>query len=170
MVDVRKLAAYAAFAVFLTSCTGDPSAMGSGPQRVADPLPDLTGTDLSGERLSTADFLGRVLVINVWASWCDSCEAEQPELVRVAERYASRGVSFLGINHTDQQAAALTFAERFDVPYPSLYDPSGRFSGDLGYFALPDTYVVDAAGTIRFAIWGATDEEELSGLLDELLA
>ncbi len=162
-----RLVAYAALAFLTVACPG--TAVTSGPKRVSEPLPELSGVDLNGEPLSTSDFVGDVLVINVWASWCDPCEAEQPELVRVAAAYTDRGVSFLGIDHTDQNAAALAFVRRFGVPYPSLYDPEGRFSGDLGYFALPDTYVIDAAGTIRFVIAGATNEEELSGLLDELL-
>jgi hypothetical protein len=58
----------------------------------------------------------------------------------------------------------------FDVSYPSLYDPQGRTAALLDYPFLPDTYVVDAAGTIRYAIYGETDEAELSGLIDDVLA
>jgi thiol-disulfide isomerase/thioredoxin len=140
-------------------------------ERVSEPLPLLEGEAVDGDAtLSTADHAGEVLVLNVWASWCAPCEAEMPELVRVAERYADRGVTFLGINHTDQLASARTFARRYEVPYDSFHDDAGRFAAKLGYLGLPDTYVVDAGGTIRFAINGATTEAELAGLLDEVLA
>jgi len=120
--------------------------------------------------MSTEDHAGQVLVLNVWASWCAPCEAEMPELVKVARAYANRGVTFLGINHQDQLAAARAFAERYDVPYDSFHDDAGRFAAKLGYLGLPDTYVVDAGGTIRLAISGPTTEEQLSALLDEVLA
>ena len=140
-------------------------------ERVEEPLPVLEGEAVDGDAtLSTADHAGEVMVLNVWASWCAPCEAEMPELVRVAERYADRGVTFLGINHTDQLASARSFAQRYDVPYDSFHDDAGRFAAKLGYVGLPDTYVVDAGGTIRFAINGATTEAQLSGLLDEILA
>ncbi len=156
----------------LAACTGGSTETGTtSVQRVSEPLPLLEGKAVDGDAtLSTADHAGEVLVLNVWASWCAPCEEEMPELVRVAERYENRGVTFLGINHTDQLASARTFARRYRVPYDSFHDDAGRFAAKLGYLGLPDTYVVDAGGTIRFAINGPTTEAELSGLLDEVLA
>jgi thiol-disulfide isomerase/thioredoxin len=139
-------------------------------RRLDEPLPLLSGDDLDGGRISTEDFRGDVLVLNVWGSWCGPCEQEQPALVRVAERYAADGVSFMGINHTDQVAQAKEFVRRFRVPYPSLYDPAGRTAADLDYVGLPDTYIVDREGQIRIAINGPTDEAQLTALLDEVLA
>ena len=139
-------------------------------RRVSEPLPVLEADSVDdGKPITTADHAGEVLVLNVWASWCEPCEAEMPELVRVANAYAGRGVTFLGINHQDQAAAARAFAARYDVPYDSFHDDAGRFAAKLGYLGLPDTYVVDTTGTIRFAITGATTEAQLSELLDELL-
>ena len=59
--------------------------------------------------------------------------------------------------------------EEFGVPYPSLFDPSGRTAAELGFPALPDTYVVDPQGTIRWVVYGETDERELAGLIDDVL-
>ncbi len=151
-----------------TRASGEDSV--TGVREVFEPMPVLSGEDLRGKPLSSQDLAGHVLVVNAWATWCTPCEREQPALVQVADRYAERGVRFLGIDHADQQAAALEWVRRFDVPYSSLADPSGRFAGTLGYIGLPDTYVVDASGTIRFVVTGPTDAEQLSGLLDRLLA
>jgi peroxiredoxin len=138
---------------------------------VSEPLPMLRGEDLQGNAISSTDFAGKVLVINVWADWCTPCQQEQPDLVTVAKRYADRGVAFLGIDHMDQTAAAQEWVRRYHVPYPSIADPSGRFAASFDYFGLPDTYVVDASGTIRYAIGpGATSATQLSGLLDQVLA
>ena len=91
-------------------------------------------------------------------------------LVELAQRYGDQGVRFLGINHRDDLDAAKAWIEEFGVPYPSLYDPAGRTAADLGYPALPDTYVVDRQGTIRWVVFGQTDEKELEGLIDDLVA
>lgn len=139
-------------------------------REVSDPLPLLEGDTLQGEPIATTDFLGSVLVMNVWATWCGPCETEQPELVRVANAYADRGVAFLGIDTLEGAAQALEWERRFDVPYPSLHDPNGRAAVELEYVGPPATYIVDRDGVIRVAITGPTTEEQLSGLIDELLA
>jgi thiol-disulfide isomerase/thioredoxin len=111
-----------------------------------------------------------VLVINVWSETCAPCRREQPHLVALARSLAPRGVRFLGINYLDDPDAARAWVREFDVPYPSLHDRSGRTAADLGYPALPDTYVVDAAGTIRWVVYGETDARELAGLIADVLA
>jgi cytochrome c biogenesis protein CcmG/thiol:disulfide interchange protein DsbE len=142
-----------------------------GAARVDEPLPRLAGKSVGGGRLNASAFKdGSVLVINVWASWCAPCRKEQPMLVELAWRYGDQGVRFLGINHRDDLDAAKAWIKEFGVPYPSLYDPAGRTAADLGYPALPDTYVVDRQGTIRWVVFGQTDEKELEGLIDDLVA
>ena len=134
-------------------------------------MPLLAGKDLDGNAISSTDFLGSVLVVNAWAHWCTPCEQEQPALVALARKYKSSGVRFLGINHMDQDAAALAWVRTYGVPYPSIADPTGRFAASLDYFGLPDTYVVDPSGTIRYIIGpGATSEAQLSSVIDEVLA
>ena len=139
--------------------------------RVDEPLPRLAGKTLDGDHLNaSAHADGSVLVINVWADWCGPCRKEQPQLVRLADRYHEDEVRFLGINYQDDRDAARAWVEEFGVPYPSLYDPSGRTAVDLGYPFLPDTYVVDRQGTIRWVVFGASDEKELQDLIDDLIA
>ncbi len=135
------------------------------------PLPRLAGETVDGAHLDAGSYAeGSVLVINVWADWCAPCRREQPQLVRLADRYEDDDVRFLGINYQDDRDAAKAWIEEFGVPYPSLFDPSGRSAVDLGFPALPDTYVVDRSGTIRWVVYGETDERELAGLIDDVLA
>ncbi|HET6790890.1 MAG TPA: TlpA disulfide reductase family protein [Actinomycetota bacterium] len=151
------------------SCTGDESVIGVAEQDA--PLPRLAGETVDGDHLDAASYAdGSVLVINVWADWCAPCRREQPQLVRLADRYEDEGVRFLGINYQDDRDAARAWIEEFRVPYPSLFDPSGRSAADLGFPALPDTYVVDRGGTIRWVVYGETDERELAGLIEDVLA
>jgi peroxiredoxin len=161
-------------ALLLASCARGAAQERVGPtiRAASEPLPELQGDDLQGEPISSREFLGHVLVLNVWASWCiPFCSQEQPALVATAKRYERKGVRFLGINHLDQEAAAVEWVRHYGVPYPSLYDPSGKFAAVLGYYGLPDTYVVDAEGTIRYILGpGPATKDELATAIDAVLA
>lgn len=158
-----------AFLAVLASCQGDDS--GLGVAQVDRPLPRLAGKTVEGDRLDASSYAdGDVLVINVWADWCAPCRREQPQLVRLADRYEGDGVRFLGINYQDDRDAARAWISEYDVPYPSLFDPFGRSAPDLGFPALPGTYVVGPGGTIRWVVYGETDERELGGLIENVLA
>src|SRR5262245_41156495 len=132
-MQVRRSIAVATALLALAACTrgGATAAEGPGVRAVDEPLPTLSGTTVDGHELSSTDFLGKVLVVNAWASWCTPCQLEQPELVDVAKRYAHHGVRFLGIDHMDQDAAARAWVESYHVPYPSIADPDGTFAASL---------------------------------------
>ncbi len=141
-----------------------------GVARMDEPLPRLAGLTLEGEHLDASAYAdGRMLVINVWSESCGPCRREQPHLVELARRFEDDGVRFLGINYLDDPNAANAWVDEFDVPYPSLHDRSGRTAVKLGYPALPDTYVVDRGGTIRWVVFGETDQKELTRLIQDVL-
>lgn len=117
------------------------------------------GETLEGEPISLDDFAGQVVVVNVWGSWCPPCRKEAPLLAEVARDLERRDVAFLGINTRDSSRdQALAFEQRFEVPYPSIYDSSGRtmlaFSGLLPPSAVPSTLVIDAEGRVAARILG----------------
>jgi len=158
-----------ALSLVAAACT-DPASATVAPVAVDEPLPLLEGETLDGGRFSSEDLAGSPMVVNAWASWCVECETETPQLIALSREYADEGVRFVGINHGDQHAAATAFAARYGVPYPSLEDPAGRYAASFGYLGLPATFVVDASGTIRWAIFGPTDAEQLAPLIDDVLA
>jgi DsbE subfamily thiol:disulfide oxidoreductase len=125
---------------------------------------------VQGGDVATGDYHGKVLVVNVWATWCGPCRQEQPALQEVWSRYAGRGVAFVGLDYRDDDAQAKEWIRQFGVTYPSIKDQAGAYADDFAFPALPDTYVVDRTGTIRYWIFGATDAAVLGGLLDRLLA
>lgn len=149
----------------------EPTPERGAPVEMNTPLPSIVGEALDGSTLDSADFRGRPTVINAWATWCGPCEREQPALVRLAQRYGTR-VRFVGINYNDDdRAGAVRWLERYHVPYPSYYDASGRTAHLLKYpLGIPDTYVADASGVIRWAIYGELDEQRLASAIDEVLA
>lgn len=153
--------------VVAVACGG--SGDGLGLVEVNRPLPALRGATLQGGEVTPADHEGRIVVVNFWATWCGPCREEQPALQRVFETYGDR-VRFVGVDERDDTAAARAWIDEFGVGYPSIEDQAGAWADDFGFVGLPDTYVADAGGTIRFLITGATDEAELSGVLDRLLA
>lgn len=132
-------------------------------------FPGLQGEAVVGPPVDTGVMDRTVLVVNVWASWCEPCRREQPALQQVQAAYAGRGVELLGINYRDDRAAAERWIEDFGVTYPSVYDAEGRTAAVLDFPYVPDTYLIDVSGTMRYVVYGETTAQELSGLIDELL-
>lgn len=122
-------------------------------------LGTVAGVTLDGKHLSLRDLRGRVVVVNVWGSWCPPCRAEADNLVAAARQLAPKGVAFVGIDSRDPSTAqARAFVRTYRVPYPSIYDPSGRnllaFHGTLGPTSIPSTVVLDRRGRVAASILG----------------
>jgi thiol-disulfide isomerase/thioredoxin len=141
-------------------------------QRPAAPL--IEGTTLDGKPWSSASAAGKVIVYNVWGSWCSPCRAEAPALVQASKRTADKAV-FVGLNARDlDKAAPQAFVRSFEVPYVNLYDPDGalllKFSGQLPASAIPSTLLVDPQGRVAARVIGETTEATLVGLVEDLAA
>jgi DsbE subfamily thiol:disulfide oxidoreductase len=160
--------AIAGMIAYLARPAPDPREEG-GVAELDQAFPGLRGEAVVGPAVDTDTMEGSVVVVNVWATWCAPCRREQPVLLRVQAHYEGRGVEFVGVNYRDDRAAAERWIQEFAVTYPSVYDPDGRTAATLGFPFLPDTYVVDAGGTMRYVVYGETSEEELSGLIDDVL-
>ncbi len=125
------------------------------PREVPSPLVDkpapafkLAKLGRDGETLSTADLRGKVWLLNVWASWCVSCRYEHPLLVELAK---AQVVPIVGLNYKDKNDLALGWlAERGDPYWVSVVDADGRVGIDWGVYGVPETFVVDKAGVIRY--------------------
>ena len=120
---------------------------------------DVSGTTLAGKKLDLASYAGKVVVLNVWGSWCPPCRKEAPSLVSASRQLAADGVAFVGINTKDSSPdLGRAYERRFQVPYDSLYDPSGRtllaFHGTLNPSAIPSTVVIDQQGRVAASILG----------------
>ncbi len=147
------------------------------PSRVPSPLigKSVPGFELAtvaepGRRVAPRDFEGQVWLLNVWASWCVACREEHPVMMRASER---EGLTLVGLDYKDQRGSAVQWLERHGDPYTvSAHDPEGKVGMDLGVYGVPETYVIDAEGTIRYKHVGPisheTLEEEILPLVDDL--
>jgi cytochrome c biogenesis protein CcmG/thiol:disulfide interchange protein DsbE len=116
---------------------------------VGHPAPALTGSTLDGARFDLADWRGQVVLVNVWGSWCYPCRQEQPLLAAAYSSLHARGLRMVGIDVRDRTADARAFLARYGrAAWPSVADPDGEHAVDWGTFALPETYLVGADGTV----------------------
>ena len=134
---------------------------------------EVSGLTIDGEPVALSDHAGKIVVVNVWGSWCPPCRAEAPDLVRAANQLPDDQVAFLGINSRDlSKAAARAFVRRYDVPYPSIYDQKGRtllaFRGTLTPNSIPSTVIVDAEGRVAASVLGEVSTSTLVGLVEEV--
>jgi cytochrome c biogenesis protein CcmG/thiol:disulfide interchange protein DsbE len=105
------------------------------------------------KRFSPADMRGKVWLLNVWASWCESCRDEHPLLVELSKKGT---LPILGLNYKDKSEDARLWLKRFGDPYQlSVADGDGRIGIDYGVYGVPETYLIDAEGVIRYKRIGA---------------
>lgn len=179
----RALVAGAAIlALTLTGCSSDPLAEqyreGSNKNYIAgdgsvteillenrgEPI-TFSGTTETGEKVSSQQYLGNVLVVNFWYAGCAPCRAEAGDLEEVYQETAPSGVNFLGVNVRDQAATAVSFNERFGVTYPSIMDQNGQaqlsFASQVPPNAVPTTLVLDAQGRVAARILGQLQDPSI---------
>ena len=139
-----------------------------------EPAPDITGETLDGQPFALRDYLGKVVALNVWASWCAPCRAEAPTLNQVSRELEPEGVQFIGLDTRDTKASAEAFIRRFDVPYPNVWDPDAQiqlaFRDTLPPAAIPSTLFVDKEGRVAGRVLGRVERSDLRVILDGLLA
>lgn len=111
------------------------------------------------QTLAAAELKGKVWLLNVWASWCVSCRYEHPLLVELARQNV---VPIYGLNYKDRREDAIGWLRNFGNPYvASLHDFDGRVGMDYGVYGVPETYVIDAEGIIRYKQIGPVTQDVL---------
>jgi cytochrome c biogenesis protein CcmG/thiol:disulfide interchange protein DsbE len=138
-------------------------------RRVVVPSESLPLLGREGER-AVADYRGKVVVLNFWASWCPPCVDELPLLERTQRRILRRDATVVGINFKDIPEDALDFAARFHLSFPSLRDRDGEYAERFGAVAFPETFLIDRRGRIAALRRGPVDQRWLDETLPPLLA
>lgn len=144
------------------------------PREVPSPLIDKPAPDFAlptladeGKTLRRADMLGKVWVMNVWASWCVACRQEHPVLVDFASR---KQVPLIGLNYKDERADGLKWLDEGGNPYDeSIFDHEGRVGIDYGVYGVPETFVIDKQGVIRHKHIGPVTPQTLRDTIEPLI-
>ena len=136
---------------------------------VGKPAPDFTlpRLDTSGETLSSRAMRGQVWILNVWASWCEPCRDEQPVLADFASR---RIAPVLGLNYKDDRQNAIRWLQLAGNPYTaSIVDRTGDTAIDYGVYGVPETFVIDRAGIVRYRLAGPLTHASLDSVIVPLV-
>jgi cytochrome c biogenesis protein CcmG, thiol:disulfide interchange protein DsbE len=136
---------------------------------IGKPAPAFTLTRLDDEAktIRREDMLGKVWLLNVWASWCVACRDEHPHLMAFAR---TRQVPMIGLNYKDKRNDGLGWLGRYGNPYEaSLFDPDGRTGLEFGVYGVPETFLIDKQGVIRFKHIGAVTPEVIEKRILPLL-
>lgn len=176
---MKRLKLFAPLAIFLIlgalllkGLSLDPNAM---PSALIDkPIPAFTLPSLEqpDRVLERSDMIGQVALVNVWGTWCPSCRAEHPYLMKIADQ---EGIPIIGVDYKDVREDAIQWLEKLGDPYVlNIFDEHGKLGIDLGVFGAPETYVIDHRGVVRYKHIGVVDDrvwtERLKPLIDQLRA
>lgn len=137
-----------AFGFATAAQAAPPVAVLTGPM-IGAPAPDFSLTTLEGKRVSLAQFRGKTLVVNAWATWCPPCRDEMPDFISISRELRSHGVTLLGVDTTEDAPIVRAYVAANAVPYPQAIDANKAFEKayDVAYF--PTTYVIDRSGILR---------------------
>jgi cytochrome c biogenesis protein CcmG/thiol:disulfide interchange protein DsbE len=165
-------AAAVVFAVVLASRFGTDPGLVESPL-LGEPAPTLE-LPLLGDSTTfdTSDLTGSITVVNFFASWCPECREEHSDLVATAEAFKDRGVRFVQISYQESPEASIAYLDEAGRSESTLYlaDPGSRAAIAYGVFGIPETFFIDAAGTVVGKIIGEADAFILGATLDTILA
>jgi cytochrome c biogenesis protein CcmG/thiol:disulfide interchange protein DsbE len=157
------LVLFAGLALLLGSRLGtDPNTLPSA--RLGQPMPAFSLPSLTepARTVTAADIKGQVSILNVWATWCISCQVEHPVLMEMARQ----GIPIVGVNYKDAPEAAVKYLELHGNPFRvSVMDEKGNLGIDLGVYGAPETYLLDKDGSIRYRFVGVLDPQKWATVL-----
>lgn len=131
---------------------------------------DFTASRLNGETFRLSEQKGKVVLLNIWATWCSPCHAETPEFVELYETYRRQGLVILGVSIDEQgRSVVQPFVDRYGVTYPIIID-DGTIMDKYGpTMGIPTTYIIDKEGNLRYFAVGPLTKKELKPRLETLL-
>jgi cytochrome c biogenesis protein CcmG, thiol:disulfide interchange protein DsbE len=157
---VRLVIASAAFAVLIALGCGRRE---SQPRvEIGQPAPRYGATTLAGDSVSTGALAGKVVLLNVWATWCAPCRAEIPYLQSLYEQHRAGGLEIVGVSvdARGQDEAIRDFAQEFRMTYPIWRDPDERVQSLYMALGVPSSYLIDRTGTLRWRRLGTIRESD----------
>lgn len=132
--------------------------------------PEFTRTDLGGARVSLAQYRGKVVLLNFWATWCAPCRLEMPQFVEWQKQYGPKGLQVLGVSIDDHEAPVRPFAAKMQLDYPVVMG-TAKLSEDYGgVYGVPVTFLIDRRGVVRARFDGGSETGPILAEVKKLLA
>ena len=143
--------------------------------RPAQAAPAFLAKDMAGQSHTLADYRGKVVLLNFWASWCPPCRHEMPSIERLRIKMAGRPLVILALDSVEPVEDVQAFLTTMKLGFPILLDPEGENTRRWIVYALPTTFLLDKAGRIRQVLKGGAEWDEgealeaIEGLLQEIV-
>jgi peroxiredoxin len=139
------------------------------PMEVNYAAPELSLQNIDGETESLADYHDQVVLVNNWATWCPPCKAEMPTLVAYHNEHTADGFSVIAVEAGEPLDAVSPFVKSFEMTFPVWLDPNGASLRAFGNGTLPNSYVIDRTGTVRYAWTGEINKAMLEKYVTPLI-
>jgi cytochrome c biogenesis protein CcmG, thiol:disulfide interchange protein DsbE len=136
---------------------------------VGDPAPVFALQDDRGNSVSLERYRGRIVLMNLWASWCPPCRAEMPDLQRLANAYAHSGIAIVGVNEGESPGRARAFADSLQIRFPIWVDTAQRYGRTYGALGLPTTVILDRRGVVTRGFDGPLTFAEMESAVAPLV-
>ena len=127
------------------------------------PLSELKLPDLNGKTHSLADYKGKVVLVNFWATWCPPCRAEMPSMQRLKERMAGKPFAILAVDMAESEAEIRAFLKEIKpakIDFTILMDKEGKTIRDWRVSVFPTSYIIDSEGLLRYSLLGSIEWDE----------
>lgn len=135
-----------------------------------DLAPELTGTTVDGETVALSDLKGKVVLVNIFASWCGPCRVEAPHLAEVYDSIDQEKFEFVGLNLQETPGAVEGFRDDFFIDFPLVLNEGGDLTNIYSPIGLPTSWFIDQDGVVRFVFSGPMTKESLQAILADVEA
>jgi len=169
MVGVGLTAIGIVLFMLLNTPAAAPADFSPAPAQVDFAAPELTLQDLSGKSASLSDYLGNVVLVNLWATWCPPCKEEMPSLQTFYENHKADGFVLIGINQEETLAVVTPFVAEFGLTFPVWLDENYLAERVFKTESLPSSFVIDRTGRVRLMWFGGVSEEFLEKYVTDLI-
>ncbi len=128
------------------------------PLQEGNPAPDFTFPDLDGKEVSLSDFRGKVVLVNIWATWCPPCRDEMPSMQKLYERFKGEDFEILAVSiDTDGREAVAPFMQQMNLTFPALLDPEEKIRSLYRITGVPESFIIDRNGILVQKVIGPRD-------------
>ncbi|MBI3162490.1 MAG: TlpA family protein disulfide reductase [Chloroflexi bacterium] len=158
-----------AYSIWMNSPAASGSDFSVVPAQVNFPAPELTLQNISGKSVSLSDYLGRVALVNLWATWCPPCREEMPALQAFYEKYKDDGFVLIAIDQEETADVVSPFVDEFGLTFPVWLDLDYQAQVEFNTMNLPSSYVIDRNGQVRLMWIGGISKKNLEKYVPKII-